>query len=175
MNTDPEMYTRPLADTLRVLIELSNVNSYFTPTEAEVRIRAECPNDAEHSLMDVFVSVPAFRSGLLYMLSPYDVVRLMEANDVSYREGLTRAEVVTYMPIYRNLLTIHTTTIFHMFEYRLRYGIKGDMPAITVDEVEAKYRDTIKHKRADVQQSAYRITVVGNIVNLMPRVLSRTY
>jgi hypothetical protein len=62
--------------------------------------QAECPNDVEHSLMDVFVSVPAFRSGLLYMLSPYYVVRLMEANDVSYREGLTRAEV-TYMPIYR--------------------------------------------------------------------------
>jgi hypothetical protein len=143
-----------------------------------VRIRAECPNDVEHSLIDVFISVPAFRSGLLHMLSPYDVVRLMEANDVSYSEGLTRAEVVTYMPIYRNLLTIHTTTIFHMFECRLRCGIKGDMPAITVDEVEAKYRDTIKHKRADVQQSAYRITVIdtlGNIVNLMPRVLSRTY
>jgi hypothetical protein len=47
-----------------------------------------------------------------------------------------------------------------MFEYRLRCDIKGDMPAITVDEVDAKYRDTIKHNRADVQQSAYRITVV---------------
>ncbi|OAP53940.1 hypothetical protein AYL99_11820 [Fonsecaea erecta] len=105
MTLDPTLYVQPSAGILRALIDLSTVNSHFTAIEAELAIRSTAPGRVKPLFMSMFVSVPEFRDGILRILSPYDVARLMDAGFTSYREGLTRAEMLTCMPMYRNLFT----------------------------------------------------------------------